>query len=131
MNWSETNIDTIIGGIAPDGVSYKKMFLSDYAKEFNQQNLGTCNNCIADYHTKWKIRMSTNSNTSNYRLKEKYNGIQLGIGSNIFLNNSNITDELAKELIKNRGSHFFDRMPEPIVEQTDAPKPKRTRTKKQ
>jgi hypothetical protein len=131
VNWCETNIDTIIGGTAPDGVSYKKMFLSDYAKEFKQTNLGTCTNCIADYLTKWKIRMATNSNNSQYRLKEKYNGIQIAVGSNIFLNNSNITDELAKELIQNRGSHFFDKMPEPIVNLTDAPKLKRTRTKKQ
>jgi hypothetical protein len=75
--------------------------------------------------------MATNSNNSQYRLKEKYNGIQISVGSNIFLNNSNITDELAQELIKNRGSHFFDKMPETIVNLTDAPKLKRTRTKKQ
>jgi hypothetical protein len=75
--------------------------------------------------------MATNANNSQYRLKEKYNGIQISVGSNIFLNNSNITDELAQELIKNRGSHFFDKMPEPIVNLTDAPKLKRTRTKKQ
>jgi hypothetical protein len=131
MNWHEINIDTIIGGTSPDGVSYKKLFLIDYAKEFKQQNLGTCNNCIADYHRKWIMRMTTKNNTSNYRLKEKYNGIPIAIGSNVFVNNSNITDELALELIKNKGTKFFDKMPEPIVKPTDAPKPKRTRTKKQ
>lgn len=39
-------------------------------------------------------------NNSQYRLKEKYNGIPLNFGSAILVNNSNLTDEYAFELLK-------------------------------
>ncbi len=40
-----------------------------------------------------------NPNTSQYRLKQKYNNIPLEFGSNISVNNNNITDEYAKTLL--------------------------------
>lgn len=39
-------------------------------------------------------------NNSKYQLKPKYEGIALEFGSQTMVNNSNITDDLAKKLIK-------------------------------
>lgn len=76
------------------------------------------------------------STQSGYRLKEKYNGIQLEKCSPVFVTNANLTTELAEQLLKNRGAFLFDKMPEKItiVEPTTqtATQPKRRgRTKKQ
>ena len=51
-------------------------------------------------------------NNSQYRLKEKYNGIPLNFGSPILVNNSNLTDEYALELLKNHTAEaIFDKFP--------------------
>ena len=39
-------------------------------------------------------------NKSQYRLHPKREGLQLGFGSSIFVNNKNITDDYAEKLIK-------------------------------
>ena len=76
--------------------------------------------------------MKAVNNTSNYRLLDKYNGIQLEPCSNIFVNNENITDELGERLMQTKGARVFAKYPttEPIVEQTTADKPKRKGRKK-
>lgn len=50
-------------------------------------------------------------NNSQYRLKEKYNGIPLNFGSAVLVNNSNLTDEYALELLKNHTVEIFDKLP--------------------
>lgn len=63
-----------------------------------------------------------NPNTSQYRLKEKYNNIPLEFGSNIFVNNNNITDEYAEKLLERYNAEkIFDVYPQPtenVVEET-------------
>lgn len=51
--------------------------------------------------------------TSNYRLKAKFNGIQAAFGSTKIISNDNLTDEIAKDLIKNHphGEKLFDVIP--------------------
>lgn len=136
MLWQEMTTEQIIGGITPDGVRYLKLFLQDYSKAFHADNLcASCNNLIAEYHTKYKIKMQAKDNKCQFRLLDKYNGIALDNCSNIRVNNGNITDELGYQLLANKGARVFSKMPitsievkEPIVEAvTIATKQKRTR----
>jgi len=132
MNWENMDADKIIGGVTTDGVRYLKLFLIDYSKEFKLTNLvAGCKSCIADYVKKYSIRMKAKNNECHYRLHDKYNGIQIEPCSSIFVNNGNITDELALRLLQSKGARVFAKMPETIVELTSAKKVKRTRTKKQ
>lgn len=51
-------------------------------------------------------------NNSQYRLKEKYNGLPLGFGSPVLVNNSNLTDEYALELLQRfQAETIFDVFP--------------------
>lgn len=73
------------------------------------------------------------NNNSQYRLHKKREGLQLKFGSSTFVNNNNITDEYAEQLIKRfkavkkdfQLSDLFDKYPteaidviEPIIEET-------------
>ncbi len=100
--WELYNLDNIIGGKSSDGVSLLKLFLQDYSKLFHTTTLNaSCKKCLQDYLTNYKnkINKMENPNTSQYRLKQKYNNIPLEFGSNIFVNNNNITDEYAQTLL--------------------------------
>lgn len=134
MLWHTMTTDKIIGGKTPDGVSYLKLFLKDYSEKFNIDKLNAgCHNCIADYHKKWIRKMEqTIENECGYTLLAKYNGIQLEPCSNIFVNNANITTELAERLLETKGARVFAKMPEQntIVEPTQT-KTKCKRIKKQ
>ena len=136
MLWQDLTTEQIIGGVTPDNVRYLKLFLADYSKMFNVDNLcASCNNLIAEYHNKYIIKIMEKDNTSQYRLHEKYNGIQLEPCSSIFVNNGNITDELGAILLANKGGQLFSKFPtqteeKTIVELTLA-EPKKPRSKKQ
>ena len=75
-------------------------------------------------------------NNSQYRLKEKYNGLSLKFGSQILVNNRNITDEYALELLERfEAKTIFDIFPivelqETTVQPTETVKPKAKRTSK-
>ena len=57
-------------------------------------------------------------NNSQYRLKEKYNGLSLNDNSSVMVNNRNITDEYAVELLKRFAPEtIFDKFPK--VEQME------------
>lgn len=148
--WEEYSIDNIIGGKSSDGVSLLKLFLQDYSKLFHTTttlNAG-CQKCLQDYLTNYKnkINKMENPNASNYRLKQKYQNIPLEFGSNVFVNNNNITDEYAEKLLERYNAEkIFDVYPQPtekteVVEETteqetteattenvEQPKQKRTR----
>jgi hypothetical protein len=134
MLWQDLTTEQIIGGKTPDGVRYLKLFLADYSRTFNVDNLcGSCNNLIAEYHKKYTIKMKAKDNTCQYRLLDKYNGIALEPCSNVRVNNGNITDELGAQLMANKGARIFAKFPtqteeETIVQPTaEAGKPKRKR----
>ena len=104
--------EQIIGGKSPDGVRYLQLFLKDYTELFNVENVcASCNNAIAEYHQKYKSKVMENNNDCQYRLLEKYNGIQLDTSCSTFVNNGNITDEYGAILFKNRGGAIFSKMP--------------------
>ena len=102
-NWENYELSNIIGGKSSDGVSLLKLFLQDYSKIFHTTTLNAgCQKCLQDYLTNYKnkINKMENPNTSQYRLKQKYQNIPLEFGSNIFVNNNNITDEYAEKLLE-------------------------------
>ena len=59
------------------------------------------------------------ANETQYKLKPKYENIPLRFGSSVLVNNSNITEEYAKELLaRPNGERFFAQLPEPTAKQT-------------
>ncbi len=55
--------------------------------------------------------------TKNYKLKEKYNGLPLKFGSNIYVTNINLTDEYAEILLKKHNAEdIFDVYPKTTKE---------------
>jgi len=99
-NWEGYDIGQIIGGASPDGVRYLKLFLTDYTALFSEVVNPGCSKCLNNYLSKYKLKIYEMQNNSQYRLKEKYNGIPLGFGSAVLVNNSNLTDEYALELLQ-------------------------------
>jgi len=101
MQWHEIDINTIIGGIAPDGVLYLKKFLIDYKKEFNVEQVNpSCTTCLKSYHQKFINKYNKMENSKNYILHKKREGLPLEFGSSVKVNNENITDEYAQKLIE-------------------------------
>ena len=101
LNWENFNIEQIIGGATADGVRYLKLFLIDYKELFNVKVNAGCFKCINSYLNDYKLSKFRMENNSNYRLKEKYNNLPLGFGSDVLVNNINITDKYAKQIIEN------------------------------
>lgn len=95
------SVDLIIGGKTPDNVPYLKLFLIDYKKEFNVEVVNAaCQKCIYSYHKDFVKKHNPMEANSKYKLLAKREGLQLDFGSSHFINNSNLTDSVAKQLIK-------------------------------
>jgi len=133
--WEDYKIQDIIGGKTPEGVRFLKLFLIDYTSLFSEVVNPSCSKCLNNCLQKYKSKKFEMESTCKYRLKEKYNGLSLKFGSQILVNNRNITDEYANELLKRfEAKVIFDKFP--IVEQkntevtTETVKPKAKRTSK-
>ena len=115
--WENLNINYIIGGKTPDGVALLKLFLTDYQNLFSTKVNPSCSKCLQNYLSNYKNKIYTmeNPNTSNYRLKPKYNNIALrafGEGYNVNINNNNITDETALILLERfPAEKIFEKFP--------------------
>lgn len=91
----------IIGGRTPDNVPYLQLFLIDYKKEFNVEVVNAaCQKCIYTYHKDFIKKHNPMESNSKYKLLAKREGLQLDFGSSQFITNANITDAIAKQLIK-------------------------------
>jgi len=101
-NWEEYSIEYIISAKDADNVPLLKLFLQDYTKLFSTQVNAGCFKCLNQYlvNYKQKIYKMENQNTCQYKLKPKYQNIPLEFGSNVFINNNNITDEYAEKLLE-------------------------------
>jgi len=111
-NWEDFRIEDIIGGVSPDGIRYLKLFLQDYTALFSEVVNPGCSKCLNNYLQKYKSKIFAMQNNSQYRLKEKYNGIPLNFGSAVLVNNSNLTDEYAAELLERfEAETLFDKFP--------------------
>ena len=113
--WEIYNLENIISSKTADNIPLLKLFLQDYSKLFHTTTLNAgCQKCLQDYLTNYKnkINKMENPNASNYRLKQKYQNIPLEFGSNIFVNNNNITDEYAEKLLERYNAEkIFDVYP--------------------
>ena len=116
--WETYNLEYIVGGKTSDNVPLLKLFLQDYSKLFHTTTLNaSCSKCLQDYlnNYKQKINKMENPNTSQYRLKLKYNNIPLrniGEGYNVMVNNNNITDAYAEILLERYSAEkIFDVYP--------------------
>ncbi len=143
-NWLDYKIENIIGGKSADGVSLLQLFLKDYAKEFNITTLNaSCKKCVNGYLQNYKSKFMKMDSNCKYILHKKREGIQLGFGSNIFVNNNNITEEYAIKLISKfkaiKGNEFsmdylFSKYPKEEIKQVNEEektvvKPRRKRKK--
>lgn len=100
-NWEQFNIDTVFAASNGEGVRYLGLFLKDYREVFGGTVNAGCKRCINNYLQKFKSYMKTKkpNSESQYVLKPKYEGLQIGL-TGVFVNNKNITDDLAKKLLK-------------------------------
>lgn len=112
-NWEGFDIGKIIEGVSLDGTRLLKLFLIDYTIMFDEVVNPSCSKCLGNYLDKYKLKIYEMQNNSQYRLKEKYNGIPLIFGSPILVNNSNLTDQYALKLLKRfQKETIFDKFPE-------------------
>lgn len=116
-DWLNIDKETIFTGKDENGNRYLSQFLRDYSQAFpgTDPNAG-CRKCLEDYYTKLIQHISIMrrvKNTSGYVLKAKFEGIPLKFGSPILVNNANITEAYAKELLKRKnGRDLFLETPE-------------------
>lgn len=116
MKWHEMEIESIVSAINAEGAFLLADFLRDYSKLTGQTDLcASCPHELARYLRDYKLKFNEMSNKSQYKLHAKYEGIQLDFGSSIHVTNANMTDKLGAQLLKNKGKHLFERIPEPKV----------------
>lgn len=103
MRWELMELSDIVNGKTVDGVSFLKLFLTDYSELTSIQNLCvTCNNQMQSYLTNYKYLKLPKMN-SNYKLFQRFENLPLrnvGEGYNINVNNQNLTDEYAVILME-------------------------------
>lgn len=99
-DWLNIELSNLITGYDSDEVRFLSQFLQDYTKVFSESVNAGCNKCISTYLTNYKLKFQQMENTSKYILKNKYEGISLNDTSSVMVNNRNITDEYAIELLK-------------------------------
>ena len=101
LKWHEMSLDMIIGGKTSDNIPYLQLFLQDYKKEFNVEVVNAaCQKCIYTYHNDFIKKYNPMETNSKYKLLAKREGLQLDFGSSHFITNANITDSVAKQLVK-------------------------------
>lgn len=115
--------ETIFTSKDSDGNRYLSLFLQDYKQAFpDVRVIAGCRGCLEEYYRKYikHIPIMKVIKNSGYVLKKKYNGIPLKFGSQIYVSNANLTDDLAKELLKRKnGKDLFEKMPEASQESKD------------
>lgn len=99
-NWENFDTQTIMGGKSRDGQRYLKLFLQDYTALFGGKVNPSCSKCIKNYLNKYKSKLFDMDSNCDYKLHKRFNGIQMGFGSNKILSNNNLTNELAQRLIE-------------------------------
>lgn len=114
MDFTTMDIQAITTGKGSDGTGYLQLFLQEYTMVFKEKVNPSCPRCLNDYLTRYKNYFKTMANTCKYRLHTKYENIPLEFGSQILVNNSNITDEYALKLLEHKnGERYFAAIPDP------------------
>lgn len=130
MDFFGYTFEEIIGGKTADNLSLLELFLKEYETIFKTKVNAGCSKCLKNYYNNYKKKIMKNVN-SNYKLKQKYNGIPLEFGSNIFVNNENITDAFAEKLLERFDAEkIFEIYPAEQIEVKDAEEVKPKKNKK-
>lgn len=124
MDFTAMDIATVTHSITGSGVRYLELFLQEYTSIFKEKVNPACPKCLTEYLTRYKNHYKAMANTSHYRLHAKYENIPLEFGSPILVNNSNITNEYAQQLLLHKnGERYFAQMPPPAAESVSENKP--------
>lgn len=116
MDFTTMDIATVTRSVTGSGVRYLELFLKEYTSIFKEKVNPACPKCLTEYLTRYKNHYKAMANTSDYRLHAKYENIPLEFGSPILVNNGNITNEYAKQLLLHKnGERYFAQMPLPVV----------------
>lgn len=120
IDWGKYQAAEVLSGMNENGSRLISLFARDYKKTTGNDICHTCNSFITKFNSfiqKYYI-MKKNENTCGFRLKPMYENIPSSFGSAVFVNNKNITDELALGLLNNhpRGKDLFDIIPENLEE---------------
>lgn len=122
IDWRKLDKETILNGNDENGNRYLNQFLKDYQETFHPDTINAgCSKCLDGYYSKLMKHLNTMGEVekTQYKLKAKYNGIPLEFGSSVHVSNANLTDALAKKLIKNhpKGKELFEVVPEEVVKE--------------
>lgn len=113
MNFLEMTIENIRGGKDASGVFYLESFLKEYTSIFPGKVNPGCSKCLTEYLNRYKNHFKKMENKCAYKLHKKYENIPLEFGSDIVVNNANITNELALKLLEHKnGARYFEIIPE-------------------
>lgn len=114
MDFTTMDIATVTRSVTGSGVRYLELFLKEYTSIFKERVNPACPKCLTEYLTRYKNHYKAMANTSHYRLHAKYENIPLEFGSPILVNNSNITNEYAQQLLLHKnGERYFAQIPLP------------------
>ncbi|MNK21301.1 hypothetical protein D3C87_395550 [compost metagenome] len=133
MDFTTMDIATVTHSVTGSGVRYLELFLKEYTSIFKEKVNPACPKCLTEYLTRYKNHYKVMANTSDYRLHAKYENIPLEFGSPILINNGNITNEYAQQLLLHKnGERYFAQMPLPAAVPKQKPvlkKPKQDKKK--
>ncbi|RWW99714.1 hypothetical protein [Flavobacterium cerinum] len=125
MDFISMDIATVTHSITGSGVRYLELFLQEYTSIFKEKVNPACPKCLTEYLTRYKNHYKAMANTSHYRLHAKYENIPLEFGSPILVNNGNITNEYAQQLLLHKnGERYFAQIPTPPVKKAKQDKKK-------
>lgn len=124
IDWGKYQAAEVLSGMNENGGRLISLFARDYKKTTGNDICHTCNSFIQKFNSfiqKYYTMAKDAENTCGFRLKPMYQNIPASFGSPIFVNNNNITEELALGLLKNhpRGKDLFDVIPEGFEEEEE------------
>lgn len=122
IDWGKYQAAEVLSGMNENGSRLLPFLAKDYKEKTGGEICPSCGSFNQKYNSfiqKYYIMKKDNENTCGFRLKPMYQNIPASFGSAVFVNNNNITDELALGLLKNhpRGKDLFDVIPENIEEE--------------
>ncbi len=117
VDWTKYKAEEVRSGSDQNGSRLFPQFAQDYHKVFQTD---VCPNC-KDFPVKFQnflIKIKMSQEESNFKLKEKYDGLPLEFGSQVYVTNANITNENALKLLKNhpKGKDLFQTLPDNLDE---------------
>lgn len=120
MDWDKIAKVTVFEGIDENGNRYLPQFIADYRKIHtgSEPIIIGCERCLENYYRKYiqylkTINKMKNTSTTTAKLKLMYQGVKLKFGAKKHINNANMTQAEAEELLAKhpKGAGLFDILP--------------------